>query len=126
MMCRHGHLISALDLPTGERYIYAIFLLHRLLFGAFRERVGILVVSVLWYDINCKFGPYLRNWAQALHVAGKLSAEQLRAFLSILTPLPPFHSNAHRQACPTSSLPPRIAPGCPWTAPLPLPPVLSR
>lgn len=109
MMCLHGHLISALDLPTGERYIYAIFLLHRILFGPLKERVGILVVRVLWYDINCKFGAHMRRWAQALHLAGKLSADELDAFISILTPLPPFHSNAHRQACPTAppgALPP--------------------
>lgn len=47
--CRHGFLLAALNMPTGERWAYAIYLLHVLM-----HKHNILPF-VAMYDINCRY-----------------------------------------------------------------------
>lgn len=89
MLCRHGFLLVLMDILTGERYIYAILMLCFLMFTSLPGG-AILPVSVLWYDINCKFGAYLKRWAEGL------PEPKRQAVMRILTPLPGFHKYAHR------------------------------
>ena len=89
LLCRHGFVLIMMDIMTGERYIYCILMLYALMFTSLPDG-AVLPIGVLWYDINCKFGRYLKNWADGL-------PEPKRAFmLRILTPLPGFHKYAHR------------------------------
>ena len=89
ILCRHGLLLAMMDIKTGERYIYAILLLCHLMFSSLPDG-DILPVKVLWYDINCRFGAYMRSWAEQLPQPMK------EAVLRVLTPLPSFHKYAHR------------------------------
>ena len=98
LMCRHGFALLLIDIATGERYIYGIFLLCYLMFSGASgaglwgcSTASILAVGVLWYDINCRFGAFLRRWATQM-----LGEEERAAVHSILTPLPCFHRYAHR------------------------------
>jgi len=45
---RHGFLLAAVNMPTGERWAYATFLLHVLI----HEHK--LLPYVVMYDINCR------------------------------------------------------------------------
>lgn len=47
--CRHGFLLAALNMATGERWAYATYLMHVLM-----HEHGILPY-VMMYDINCKW-----------------------------------------------------------------------
>ncbi|KAF6262414.1 hypothetical protein COO60DRAFT_1624964 [Scenedesmus sp. NREL 46B-D3] len=58
LLCRHGFLLAALNMATGERWAYATYLLHVLM----REH-GILPY-VMMYDINCKYQAHFKNWVQ--------------------------------------------------------------
>ena len=89
ILCRHGLLMAMMDIKTGERYIYGILLLCHLMFNSLPDG-DILPVKVLWYDINCRFAPYMRRWAE------KLPQPMKEAVLRVLTPLPSFHKYAHR------------------------------
>jgi hypothetical protein len=51
-----------------------------------------MVVSVVWYDINCKFAGYFFRWA-AKH---PILAELLLGFPTIKFPLPCFHRYSHK------------------------------
>ena len=46
-VCRHGHIFKMINLPTGEKHVYAIYLLKCLVDSG-------VVPSFWWYDINCK------------------------------------------------------------------------
>lgn len=48
LLRRHGFLLAAVNMPTGERWAYAVFLLHILLC---RNNV---LPFVAMYDINCR------------------------------------------------------------------------
>lgn len=89
ILCRHGLLMAMMDIKTGERYIYAILLLCHLMFTSLPDG-GILPVSVLWYDINCRFGAYMKQWAEQLPQDMKLALQ------AICMPLPGWHQYAHR------------------------------
>ncbi|PSC68954.1 hypothetical protein C2E20_7492 [Micractinium conductrix] len=58
-MCRHSVVAHVMDIGTGERYIYAAIMLYMLMVQ------HALQVVVVWYDINCKFGPWFKRWAVA-------------------------------------------------------------
>jgi len=45
---RHGFLLAAVNMPTGERWAYATFLLHVLI------HQHNLLPYVVMYDINCR------------------------------------------------------------------------
>jgi hypothetical protein len=47
LVCRHGHLLSLLNVFEGERHAYAIVALEEL------RKKGV-IPNVFWYDINCK------------------------------------------------------------------------
>lgn len=47
--CRHAFLLLLLNFPTGERYIYAVFVIYNLLV---LHKIGPLF---FWYDVNCRF-----------------------------------------------------------------------
>ena len=81
------------DISTGERYIYATAMIYFLLLQG-------VAVTVVWYDINCKFGIYFTRLAQAcgalrsaLDALGHLAAVGRRM---LGFPLPPWHKYAHR------------------------------
>ena len=86
-MCRHSVVAAAVEIGTGERYIYAVAMIWHLL-------LKLVAVSVVWYDINCKFGIYFDRLAQA--------SDALRSALAgippIRFPLPVWHKFAHRWA----------------------------
>ncbi len=49
-------------------------------------------ILVVWYDINCRFGPWFKRWA-----AGQpLLQAMLVAVATLLFPLPCFHRYSHR------------------------------
>lgn len=47
-VCRHGFILAALNMPTGERWAYATYLLHVLMH---EHRI---LPYVMMYDINCR------------------------------------------------------------------------
>ena len=51
-----------------------------------------LQVVVVWYDINCKFGPWFKRWA----VAKAVLLPVLQCAAAVLFPLPVWHRYAHR------------------------------
>lgn len=86
-MCRHSVVAHLLDINTGERYIYASVMLYALMVT---YAIPILFV---WYDINCKFGPYFLRWAQRyLDLLDVLAALPSK----VQFPLPVFHRFSHR------------------------------
>lgn len=89
MLCRHGILLLMMDILTGERYIYCILMLYALIFSSLPDGAA-MPINVLWYDINCKFGAYLKKWA------ADLPEPKRSSMMRILTPLPGFHKYAHR------------------------------
>ncbi|PSC72148.1 Tcr1 transposon ORF2 [Micractinium conductrix] len=56
-MCRHNSVAHLMDIATGERYIYASVLLYVLMVTCH------IPVLFVWYDINCRFSAYFRQWA---------------------------------------------------------------
>ena len=92
-MCRHAVVGAMVDISTGERYIYTTAMIYYLLL----QRVA---VTVVWYDINCKFAIYFTRLVQAcaplcnaLNEPGHLAAVGRRI---LAFPLPPWHKYAHR------------------------------
>lgn len=49
-------------------------------------------ILVVWYDINCRFGPWFKRWAQSQPLLQAI----LLAAATILFPLPCFHRYSHR------------------------------
>lgn len=47
-VCRHGHIFMMINLTSGEKHIYAIYVLQYLLL------VAALQILFWWYDINCR------------------------------------------------------------------------
>lgn len=88
-MCKHRHIISAINVKTGEKYIYAAYLL-----------AGVLVhvpVCFFQYDINCRFLPFWRNWLRTYRDTDPSSAAVVEANASgTRFAVPPFHIKAHR------------------------------
>lgn len=69
-VCRHGHIYVMVNLSSGEKHIYAIYVLQYLLL------IAALRVMFWWYDINCRWE---RAPAQlALHIWLKPSIMQAR------------------------------------------------
>lgn len=56
-------------------------------------------VAVVWYDINCKFGPWFLRWAAALALRKPELGTVLGRASRVLFPLPVFHRYAHSAAC---------------------------
>ncbi|PSC68010.1 Very-long-chain (3R)-3-hydroxyacyl-[acyl-carrier] dehydratase PASTICCINO 2 [Micractinium conductrix] len=88
-MCRHSVVAHVMDIATGERYIYAAIMLYMLMVQ------HALQVVVVWYDINCKFGPWFKRWA----VAKAVLLPVLQCAAAVLFPLPVWHRYAHSAAC---------------------------
>lgn len=77
-------------MPVGERWAYAIQLLHTL-----------MCVHHVWpflvlYDINCRWGPGFKEFVS--NVSGWHAALKAWA-LAMGLPLPPFHIKAHKAEC---------------------------
>ncbi|PSC76086.1 serine threonine [Micractinium conductrix] len=85
-MCRHSVVAHVMDIGTGERYIYDAIMLYMLMVQ------HALQVVVVWYDINCKFGPWFKRWA----VAKAVLLPVLQCAAAVLFPLPVWHRYAHR------------------------------
>ena len=47
-VCRHGAIYKMINLSSGEKHIYAIYVLQTLLSGG-------LQIMYWWYDINCRW-----------------------------------------------------------------------
>lgn len=91
--CRHGFALLVVNMPTGERFVYAQCLLHVLM------SVHKVWPYISFYDINCKFGPHFHKVAAECGRAGMWPPE-LAAWASQLhMPLPPFHKYMHSAAC---------------------------
>jgi Kyakuja-Dileera-Zisupton transposase len=68
LVCRHGHLMSLLNVFEGERHAYAIVALEELM------KKGV-VPNVFWYDINCRWvGPSASHWPRPTHAITSLVA----------------------------------------------------
>jgi hypothetical protein len=87
---RHGSVLKAVDMPTGERWSYAIFLLH-VLFCEHNIRPYMMM-----YDINCRFKGHLQNWLQR---SSNWSDEAIAWAMLMHCPLPPFHKHMHNALC---------------------------
>lgn len=87
-MCRHSIVAHLMDFATGERYIYGCVMLYALMV------TYAMPVLFVWYDINCRFSVYFRQWASKFPV---LSALLLRVGTKF--GLPVFHRFAHRWVC---------------------------
>jgi hypothetical protein len=46
-VCRHGYIYKMINLPSGEKHIFAIYVLQLLLMAG-------LQILFWWYDINCR------------------------------------------------------------------------
>lgn len=77
-------------MPTGERWAYAILLLHVLLC------LHNVWPYVFYYDINCRFAEHLRAWAAS---NSGWSATLLAWVMAMPCPLPPFHAHMHAASC---------------------------
>lgn len=98
--CRHGFLLAAVNMPVGEKWAYAICLLHI-----------VMAIHNVWpflslYDIACKWAPHFRQF-----VSESSGWEAwLRAWaLGMPMPLPPFHSHMHSPECAEQNSLKRIA-----------------
>jgi hypothetical protein len=91
-MCSHGFFILGGIMDLGERYAFAILLLKLI------AKVQKCKVQYAWYDIGCRFGPYLKRWLAELAAEGT-EAEVLRCLLDTACPLPPFHELCHVLSC---------------------------
>ena len=58
------------------------------------------------YDINCRYGPHLKQAVQA----GSYTDEVKQAALSLQTPVPPFHCGMHNAQCQATNSSIRCAP----------------
>ena len=83
--CRHYVVAQLMDISTGERYIYGCVMLHALMV---QHRIPIQVV---WYDINCRFSAYFRQWACKHPMLASLLVYVGTKFV-----LPIFHRYSHR------------------------------
>lgn len=81
------------NMPTGERFVYAQVLLHLLL------AVHLVWPYICYYDINCKFGPHMRGVADVCGRNGWWMAAAAAWGRTLETPLPPFHRHMHSIAC---------------------------
>ena len=90
MFCRHGYCGIALNMFTGERYMYGLFMLYLLCIQ--RQ----IVVLFFWYDIGCRFKSRWPKWLNNMESSGEHVDEALRG---MSFPLPPFHKYAHSAAC---------------------------
>lgn len=59
--CRHGHVYKLLNLTSGEKHIYAIYVLQAILAAG-------IAVFLWFYDINCRYG--LRAHGHWVNLAG--------------------------------------------------------
>jgi hypothetical protein len=89
LLCKHRHVIAAINITGGEKYVYATFLLFTLL-----RQCGLLF---FYYDINCRYSTYWTRWLPVLALANPAVYQVVRAAAANLQfPLPPFHKFAHR------------------------------
>lgn len=93
---RHGFALLAVNMPTGERFVYAQSLLH-ILMG-----VHNVWPFLSFYDINCKFGPHFRAVAQASGSSGLWLPQAAAWGAHMHMPLPPFHKYMHSAECAAS------------------------
>ncbi|PSC76837.1 Tcr1 transposon ORF2 [Micractinium conductrix] len=87
-MCRHNVVAHLMDIATGERYIYASVLLYVLMVTCH------IPVLFVWYDINCRFSAYFRQWACKHPMLASLLVYVGTKFV-----LPIFHRYSHSAAC---------------------------
>ncbi|PSC67335.1 Tcr1 transposon ORF2 [Micractinium conductrix] len=87
-MCRHNVVAHLMDIATGERYIYASVLLYVLMVTCH------IPVLFVWYDINCRFSAYFRQWACKHPMLASLLVYVGTKFV-----LPIFHCYSHSAAC---------------------------
>jgi hypothetical protein len=90
---RHGFALLVVNMPTGERFVYAQVLLH-ILMG-----VHMVWPYMLLYDINCKFGPHFRSVAAECGSTGLWSAAAAAWGSALEAPLPQFHKHMHSISC---------------------------
>eukprot|EP00878_Enallax_costatus_P029652 GHUV01032192.1.p1 GENE.GHUV01032192.1~~GHUV01032192.1.p1 ORF type:complete len:557 (+),score=190.43 GHUV01032192.1:1035-2705(+) len=90
MFCRHGHVLAAVNMPVGEKWAYAICLLHILMC------IHNVWPYISFYDINCKWAAHCRDFA---NLRSGWSALLVAWALAMAMPLPPFHINMHNPDC---------------------------
>lgn len=93
-VCSHGFILLAAVMPEGERYAFAVMCLVVL-----AKEQGCKIANA-WYDIACRFFPYLRRYIQRLIEERHPDAELLKKCLGeTQTPLPTMHELMHILAC---------------------------
>jgi Kyakuja-Dileera-Zisupton transposase len=92
LVCGHGVVLAALNIPVGEKWAYAIVLLLVLLDQN-------TFVHTVWYDINCRWSPVFLAWAAYAACTGCIPSWLLQCINLSRFPLPPFHVNMHKAAC---------------------------
>jgi hypothetical protein len=92
IFCRHGMLICALNMVTGEKWSYATYLLYLLMLNN-------VVPSVLWYDINCRYKSHFKKWLPNSDLPEDI--KQLAGAMRF--PLPVFHHYMHNAPCQASN-----------------------
>lgn len=90
MLCRHGHILAAVNMPVGEKWAYAICLMHLLI------SIHNVWPYISFYDINCQFKAHFKNFAL---LRSGWSALLVAWALAMAMPLPPFHINMHNPDC---------------------------
>lgn len=93
IFCRHGMVLAMINMFTGEQWSYSTFLMKALL------EEGVLPLF-WWYDINCRYKPHVRKWAETASNNGTLEgclAEWVQK--GIQFPLPVWHHYMHNAAC---------------------------
>lgn len=91
-LCSHGFFILGAIMELGERYAFAILLLYVI------AKEQQCKVEFAWYDIGCRFGPYLERYIRELEAAG-LEADIISCLKDTKSPLPTWHEICHVLSC---------------------------
>ncbi|WIA40653.1 hypothetical protein OEZ86_013989 [Tetradesmus obliquus] len=91
LLCRHGFVLAALNMPTGERWAYATYLLHVLM------HEHSILPYIMMYDINCRFQAHFKKWVE--QHSDWSPDEKAFALRHMQMPVPPFHIHMHMAAC---------------------------
>jgi hypothetical protein len=101
--CDHGFINSAMDMKRGERYYYGVALLVLCVMRIWCK------IKIFYYDINCRFAPYLfrflnfasfTTWlGEELRPQGRDTGVFLGWLRGMLFPLPCLHTFNHSSTC---------------------------
>ena len=91
LLCNHGVVHAALNIPVGEKWAYAIVLLCVLLqHNTFAH--------TFYYDINCRWAPVFQEWVRHVATTGLLPEWLCECLGLMRCPLPPFHIKMQKPA----------------------------